>query len=81
MKMKLTLAAFTLICVGVFVVSSALLHHQIKITTVQLRQQQMGEGIERLSKYINADAKLKDRVRVRTYPAAQLYTGRKRSRP
>ncbi len=47
----------------------------IKITTVQLRQQQMGIGIERLAKYINADAKLKDKVRVRTYPAAQLYTG------
>ncbi len=47
----------------------------IKITTVQLRQQQMGEAIERLAKYIAADPKLKDKVRVRTYPAAQLYTG------
>jgi tripartite ATP-independent transporter DctP family solute receptor len=45
----------------------------IKITTVQLRQQQMGVGIERLAKYITE--KLKDKVRVRTYPAAQLYTG------
>lgn len=46
----------------------------IKITTVQLRQQQMGVGIERLAKYI--DAQLKGKVRVRTYPAAQLYSGR-----
>lgn len=45
----------------------------IKITTVQLRQQQMGIGIERFAKY--AQEKLKDKVRVRTYPAAQLYTG------
>lgn len=45
----------------------------IKMTTVQLRQQQMGVGIERLAKYITE--KLKDKVRVRTYPAAQLYTG------
>ncbi len=45
----------------------------IKITTIQMRHQQMGVGIERLSRYINE--KLKDKVRVRTYPAAQLYTG------
>jgi len=45
----------------------------IKITTVQLRQQQMGVGIERFAKY--AQETLKDKVRVRTYPAAQLYTG------
>jgi C4-dicarboxylate-binding protein DctP len=45
----------------------------IKITTIQLRHQQMGVGIERLAKYINADPRLKDKVRVRTYPAAQLY--------
>jgi C4-dicarboxylate-binding protein DctP len=45
----------------------------IKITTVQMKHQQMGVGIERLSKYIQAN--LKDKVRVRTYPAAQLYTG------
>lgn len=45
----------------------------IKITTIQMRHQQMGVGIERLSKYISE--KLKDKVRVRTYPAAQLYTG------
>ena len=47
----------------------------IKITTVQMKHQQMGVGIERLAKYINADPKLKDKVRVRTYAAAQLYTG------
>jgi C4-dicarboxylate-binding protein DctP len=45
----------------------------IKITTVQLRHQQMGVGIERFAKY--AQEALKDKVRVRTYPAAQLYTG------
>ena len=45
----------------------------IKITTVQMKHQQMGVGIDRLSKYIQAN--LKDKVRVRTYPAAQLYTG------
>ncbi len=45
----------------------------IKITTVQLRHQQMGVGIERFAKY--AQETLKDKVRVRTYPAAQLYTG------
>jgi C4-dicarboxylate-binding protein DctP len=45
----------------------------IKITTVQLRQQQMGVGVERLAKY--AQEKLKDKIRLRTYPAAQLYTG------
>ena len=45
----------------------------LKITTVQLKQQQMGVGIERLAKYIQE--RLKDRVRVRTYPAAQLYSG------
>jgi C4-dicarboxylate-binding protein DctP len=45
----------------------------IKITTVQLKQQQMGVGIDRLAKY--AQEKLKDKIRVRTYPAAQLYGG------
>jgi len=46
---------------------------EIRITTVQMKHQQMGVGIERLAKYIQAN--LKDKVRVRTYPAAQLYTG------
>jgi len=45
----------------------------IKITTIQLRTQQMGVGIERFAKY--AKEQLGDKVRVRTYPAAQLYTG------
>jgi C4-dicarboxylate-binding protein DctP len=45
----------------------------IKITTVQLRHQQMGVGIERFAKY--AQETLKGKVRVRAYPAAQLYTG------
>ncbi len=43
----------------------------VKITTIQLRHQQMGVGIERLAKYMKEI--LKDKVRVRTYPAAQLY--------
>ena len=43
----------------------------IKITTIQLRQQQMGVGIDRLAKYVKE--RLGDKVRVRTYPAAQLY--------
>ena len=46
---------------------------EVKITTVQLKHQQMGVGIDRFSKYMQE--KLKDRVRVRTYPAAQLYSG------
>lgn len=46
----------------------------IKITTIQMKHQQMGKGIERLAKY--AQEKLKDKVRIRTYPAAQLYTGK-----
>ena len=45
----------------------------IKVSTIQLRQQQLGVGIERFAKY--AQEELKDSVRVRTYPAAQLYTG------
>jgi C4-dicarboxylate-binding protein DctP len=67
------------ICLGIFVVSfygtSFAAPIDIKITTVQLRQQQMGEAIDRLAKYISADPRLKDKVRIRTYPAAQLYTG------
>ena len=45
----------------------------IKITTIQLKQQQMGIGIDRLSKYIKE--KLGDKVRVRAYSGAQLYSG------
>lgn len=45
----------------------------IKLTTVQMKNQQMGIGIERFAKY--ATEILKDKVRIRTYPAAQLYTG------
>ena len=47
---------------------------EIKLTTIQMRQQQMGIGIERIAKY--SQEKLKDRIRMRTYPAAQLYSGR-----
>ena len=66
---------------SVVVLAAALLAHvgevsaqqpiDIKITTIQLRQQQMGVGIERLAKYIKE--RLGDKVWVRTYPAAQLY--------
>ncbi len=45
----------------------------IKVTTIQLKQQQLGVGIERFAKY--AQEELKDKIRVRTYPAAQLFTG------
>jgi C4-dicarboxylate-binding protein DctP len=79
MKGKERLSVIPGICLGIFLISwccnSLAAPIEVKITTVQLRQQQMGVGIERLAKYINADPKLKDKVRVRTYPAAQLYTG------
>jgi C4-dicarboxylate-binding protein DctP len=72
----LNIALCVAVCsVGVPALFAAEQPVDIKITTIQLRQQQMGIGIERLAKYINADPKLKDKVRVRTYPAAQLYTG------
>jgi C4-dicarboxylate-binding protein DctP len=65
------------ICLGLLAIlwcsSSLAAPIDMKITTVQMKHQQMGVGIERLAKYINS--KLKDNVRVRTYPAAQLYTG------
>ena len=79
MKKQQQLLAIAGICLSVLVVSwhstSFAAPIELKITTIQLRQQQMGEAIDRLAKYINADPKLKDKVRVRTYPAAQLYTG------
>jgi C4-dicarboxylate-binding protein DctP len=79
MKEKKELSVVLGICLGVLLIpwcsATFAAPIDIKITTVQLRQQQMGIGIERLAKYINADPKLKDKVRVRTYPAAQLYTG------
>jgi hypothetical protein len=39
---------------------------EIKLTTVQLKSQQMGIGIDRFSKY--ATELLKDKVRIRTIP-------------
>jgi C4-dicarboxylate-binding protein DctP len=60
-------------CVGVPATIFAAQPVDIKITTIQLRQQQMGVGIERFAKY--AKEQLGDKVRVRAYPAAQLYTG------
>jgi C4-dicarboxylate-binding protein DctP len=67
------LAVFFLPVAGLCQVGRALAQQpiDIKITTIQLRHQQMGVGIERLAKY--AQERLKDKVRVRTYPAAQLY--------
>lgn len=46
----------------------------IKITTIQMKHQQMGIGIDRFAKY--AQEQLKGKVRIRTYPAGQLYSGR-----
>jgi C4-dicarboxylate-binding protein DctP len=67
------LAVFFLPVAGLCQVGRALAQQpiDIRITTIQLRHQQMGVGIERLAKY--AQERLKDKVRVRTYPAAQLY--------
>ena len=83
MRGKQKLTVFTGVCLAVLVLgwlgSGFAAPIELKITTVQMKQQQMGIGIERLAKYINADAKLKDKVRVRTYPAAQLYTGQEES--
>lgn len=69
-----------LLIIGIFIYTVPLYNNcyaqhpiDIKITTVQMRHQQMGVGIERIAKYITE--KLKDKVRVRIYPAAQLYTG------
>ncbi len=66
------------IAVAAFLFSAATVHAaapiDIKITTIQLKSQQMGVGLDILSK--NIKERLKDKVRVRTYPAAQLYTGK-----
>jgi C4-dicarboxylate-binding protein DctP len=77
MKERQTAMLVVALCLGVLMM---LLHDSafaasidIKITTVQLKQQQMGDAIDRLAKYMSAD--LGNKVRVRTYPAAQLYTG------
>jgi C4-dicarboxylate-binding protein DctP len=59
--------------IGMFTPLSSAAPIEIKLTTVQMKNQQMGIGIERFSKY--ATEILKDKVRIRTYPAAQLYTG------
>jgi len=76
-RMKKYIQVFLVVSVGIFFfVGITELFAQpldIKITTVQLRQQQMGVGIERFAKY--AQEKLKEKIRIRTYPAAQLYTG------
>lgn len=73
---KFTIALFSAVFLAVALLAqvgevSAQQPIDIKITTIQLRQQQMGVGVERLAKYMRET--LKDKVRVRTYPAAQLY--------
>jgi tripartite ATP-independent transporter DctP family solute receptor len=76
MKRALTFVAITVfVMAGLFAIFSDAKAEtiDIKLSTIQLRQQQLGQGIERFAKY--AQEELKDRVRVRTYPAAQLYTG------
>jgi C4-dicarboxylate-binding protein DctP len=73
-KKRFVVVAFVVIFVlSGFVEVMAQQPVDLKITTVQLKQQQMGVGIDRLAKTIQE--RLKDRVRVRTYPAAQLYGG------
>jgi C4-dicarboxylate-binding protein DctP len=69
----ITVSAFIAVCFLAWSSDVKAAAIDIKITTVQLKQQQMGDGIDRLAKYMNAN--LGNKVRVRTYPAAQLYTG------
>ena len=64
---------FVSVFIGMFTPVFSAAPIDIKLTTVQMRNQQMGVGIERFAKY--ATEILKDKVRIRTYPAAQLYTG------
>jgi C4-dicarboxylate-binding protein DctP len=76
MKRKSVCAAITaFIATGFFLTFSNAMAApiDIKVTTIQLKQQQLGEGIERFAKY--AQEELKDKIRVRTYTAAQLFTG------
>ena len=78
MKKQKKVFLVSLVFIGIFLLAEfrEVLAQQpvdIKITTVQMRHQQMGVGIERFAKY--AQEKLKDKIRIRTYPAAQLYTG------
>ena len=78
MKTKHGLAALPfLVLLFVAAVSTRVMAQQpvdIKITTIQLKQQQMGVGIERLATYVKEV--LGNKVRVRAYPAAQLYSGK-----
>ena len=76
MKRKSVCAAITaFIATGFFLTFSNAMAApiDIKVTTIQLKQQQLGVGIERFAKYVQEE--LKDKIRVRTYPAAQLFTG------
>jgi C4-dicarboxylate-binding protein DctP len=75
----ITMTAFAAVSLFTWTSDAKAAPLDIKITTVQMRNQQMGEAIDRLAKYVNADPKLKDKVRIRTYPAAQLYTGQEES--
>ena len=47
----------------------------IKITTVQMPVQQMGKFALDFAKNVKNDPFLKDKVEVRAYPSAQLYSG------
>jgi tripartite ATP-independent transporter DctP family solute receptor len=76
MKKSLTSFAIPIVVVAVFLIFFSTANAapiDIRVSTIQLRQQQLGVGIERFAKYVQEE--LKDNVRVRTYPAAQLYTG------
>jgi C4-dicarboxylate-binding protein DctP len=74
-KASIVVAATVFVLAGFFVIFSNAnaAPIDIKVTTIQLKQQQLGEGVERFAKYVQEE--LKDKVRVRTYTAAQLFTG------
>ena len=48
----------------------------IKISTVQLPAQQMGRFIIEFAKKVNSDPELKDKVQVKAFTSAQLYSGK-----
>ncbi len=48
----------------------------IKISTVQMPRQQMGEFSLKFAKVVSSDPDLKDKVEIKVYPSAQLYSGK-----
>jgi C4-dicarboxylate-binding protein DctP len=48
----------------------------IKITTVQMPSQQMGRFIIEFAKKVNSDPELKDKVQIKAFTSAQLYSGK-----